>query len=482
MKNKFYVTTPIYYVNDKPHIGHAYTTIIADVLARYYRNKLGEENVYFLTGTDEHGAKIFEAAKKENISPEEFTNNISIKFKKAWSNLDISNNFFIRTTDKNHKKIVTNILYKLKEADVLYESDYKGLYCISCERFLVDSDLVEGKCSYHNRKPEELLEKNWFFKLNKYLPKIKKLIESGELIIYPEGRKKEVLGLIDKQDLPNFSISRSKKSVPWGINLPWDEDQKVYVWIDALSNYITALNYPDGKNYNKFWPADIQLIALDILKFHALYWPAILLALNIPLPKSLYIHGFFTINGKKMSKTLGNVIDPNDLVEKYGAESTKYLILSQFSFGSESNIKIEKFLIKYNSDLVNGLGNLVNRVTNMIEKYLEGHINIDFIELPFIEEANKKIEKLNFRGALLDIWYIIKKDNSIIDMQKPWELFKNNDKEKLKNILQDLALDLYNIGLMLHSFMPKKSKEIINIITNKKVIKPKEPLFPRLIN
>ncbi len=482
MKNKFYITTPIYYVNSKPHIGQAYTTIVADVLARYYRNKLGEENVYFLTGTDEHGIKIFEAAEKEGLSPQKFTNNISREFKKTWQNLNISNDFFIRTTDKKHKKIVIDILEKLKKKDLLYEADYKGLYCVGCEKFLTINDLVDGKCSDHDREPEELAEKNWFFKLRKFLPEIKKLIDSGELIIYPEGRKKEVLGLITKQNLQDFSISRSKKFVPWGIDLPWDQDQKVYVWIDALSNYITALDYPKGENYKKFWPADIQLMALDILKFHTLYWPAICLALDIPLPKALYIHGFFTIDNKKMSKSLGNIINPNDLVEKYGADASKYLILSQFSFGSESNINKDEFLVKYNSDLVNGLGNLVNRVTNMIEKYLKGNINIEFKELFFIEEINKKIEELNFRGALLDIWKVIQKDNTIIDKEKPWELFKNNSLEELNNILQELALDLYNIGLALQSFMPQKSKEIVGIITNKKVIKPEKPLFPRLNN
>ena len=376
MPDKFYTTTPIYYVNDKPHIGHAYTTIVADVLARYWRTKIGEDNVFFLTGTDEHGAKVAEVAKKNNVSPQQFTDQIAQQYKEAWANLDISNNDFIRTTEDRHKKIVVNILNKLKEAGVLYEADYKGLYCVGCEKFITESELVDGKCPNHNTEPETLAEKNWFFKLSDYLPKIKKSIESGELIIYPEARQKEVLGLI-KQNIPDFSISRSKKSVPWGIDLPWDKEQKIYVWVDALSNYITTLGYPDGDDYKKYWPADVQLMGLEILKFHALYWPAILMALNIPLPKALYIHGFFTINGQKMSKSLGNVISPNELVEQYGAEVTKYLILSQFSFGSESDIKIEEFPVKYNADLVNGLGNLINRVTNMVEQYLDGNIGIE---------------------------------------------------------------------------------------------------------
>ena len=328
MKEKFYVTTPIYYVNDKPHIGHAYTTIIADVLARYYRGKIGKENVFFLTGTDEHGAKIAEAAEKNNVSPQEFTDQISTLFKEAWKNLEIENDYFIRTTDDDHKKTVVDILKSLKEAktpqgnDVLYEGEYEGLYCVGCEKFMTENDLVDGKCPDHNKEPEKLSEKNWFFKLGDFLPAIKQKIESGELIIYPEGRKKEVLGLI-KQGMPDISISRSSKSVSWGIDIPWDDDQKTYVWVDALSNYITALGYPDGENFKKFWPADVHLMALEILKFHTLLWPAMLMAMDVELPKSMYVHGFFTIDGQKMSKTLGNVISPNELVEKYGAEVTK---------------------------------------------------------------------------------------------------------------------------------------------------------------
>ena len=482
MEEKKYITTPIYYVNDKPHLGHAYTTIVADVLSRYYKNKLGKDNAYFLTGTDEHGAKIAEAADKAGISPQEFTDNISEEYKKAWENLGISYNQFIRTTSDKHKDIVIKILNTLKEKDIIYKDNYEGLYCIGCEKFLTDNDLEDGKCPDHNKEPELLKEENWFFKLDEFLPKIKKVIESGELKIYPEGRKKEVLGLIDKQDLPNFSISRSKKSVPWGIDLPWDKDQKVYVWIDALSNYITSLEYPDGEEFKKFWPADIQLLAVDILKFHAIFWPAILMALDIPLPKALYIHGFFTVNGKKMSKTLGNVISPNELVDKYGAEASKYLILSQFSFGNESDIKVNEFDAKYNADLVNGLGNLVNRITNMIENYLDGDIGLDKIpELALVNNVNNNIEELKFRDALLDIWKEIQKSNILIDQKKPWVLAREDKLDEVKDILQELTISIYNIALCLKPFMPEMSKKILDIITAKSIKKPKKPLFERLI-
>ncbi len=482
MQEKKYITTPIYYVNDKPHLGHAYTTIVADILNKYYVNKLGKDNTYFLTGTDEHGAKIAEASDKAGISPQEFTDNISEEYKKAWENLGISYNQFIRTTSDKHKDIVIKILNTLKEKDIIYKDNYEGLYCIGCEKFLTDNDLEDGKCPDHNKEPELLKEENWFFKLDEFLPKIKKVIESGELKIYPEGRKKEVLGLIDKQDLPNFSISRSKKSVPWGIDLPWDKDQKVYVWIDALSNYITSLEYPDGEEFKKFWPADIQLLAVDILKFHAIFWPAILMALDIPLPKALYIHGFFTVNGKKMSKTLGNVISPDELVDKYGAEASKYLILSQFSFGNESDIKVNEFDAKYNADLVNGLGNLVNRITNMIENYLDGDIGLDKIpELALVNNVNNNIEELKFRDALLDIWKEIQKSNILIDQKKPWVLAREDKLDEVKDILQELTISIYNIALCLKPFMPEMSKKILDIITAKSIKKPKKPLFERLI-
>ncbi len=480
---KFYITTPIYYVNDKPHIGHAYTTIVADVLARFHRGKLGRDQVFFLTGTDEHGAKVAEAATKANLSPQKFTDQVSARFKDTWKNLAIDYNHFIRTTDASHEKIVVEILKKLKDSGHLYDGDYEGLYCVGCERFISESELVDGKCPDHNRVPEKLVEKNWFFNLQKFLPKIKSAIESGGLAIYPQTRKNEVLGLIDKQALPDFSISRSKQAVPWGIDLPWDKDQKTYVWVDALSNYITALDYPKGKDFEKFWPADVQVLGLDILKFHAVYWPAMLMALDLPSPKKLAIHGYFTIDGKKMSKSLGNAIDPDDLVKIYGAEATKYLILSQFSFGQESDIKVEDFSVKYNADLVNGLGNLVNRVTNMVEKYLAG--DIDIKNWPSDLVGQEEIGNLRFKEALGLIWQLIQKDNALIDENKPWQLGaseSSGDKAKLKKLLQELIMDLYIIAKSFQAFMPMKSQAIVDIVEAKNVQKPTEPLFPRLNN
>ncbi|MBT7552917.1 methionine--tRNA ligase [bacterium] len=486
-KKKYYITTPIYYVNDQPHIGHAYTTIVADVLARFYRQK--GDDVYFLTGTDEHGAKIAESAVKAGVDPQIFTDQVSQQFQDAWAKLEIEHDQFIRTTDDKHKQIVTEILNKLKIAktpqgnDVVYEADYKGLYCVGCEKFITENELDNGLCPDHNKAPEQVTEKNWFFKLQDFLPTIIEKIKSGELVIYPESRKNEVLGLMEKQDLPDFSISRSAKAVSWGIDLPWDENQKAYVWVDALSNYITALDYPDGAAFKKYWPADNQVMALDILKFHAVYWPAILLALGVELPKQLNIHGFFTIDGKKMSKTLGNVIHPDELVDKYGAEVTKYLILSQFSFGSESDIKVEEFAVKYNADLVNGLGNLVNRVTKMTEDYLDGKATVKSSDNKLAEVVNKNLEHLKFREALLEIWRVIQSSNALVDETKPWALAKSEnekDKELLKGTLIKLNQDLYSVALALQAFMPKKSQQILDILTADKIQKPNTPLFERL--
>ncbi|MFH1456621.1 MAG: methionine--tRNA ligase, partial [Patescibacteria group bacterium] len=366
---KYYITTPIYYVNDKPHIGHAYTTVVADVLARWRRQQ--GDDVFYLTGTDEHGTKVAQSAEAQNKSPQEFCDEVSQIFKDRWQNLNISNDHFIRTTDKDHKERVKEIFTKLKNTttpkgnEVIYAGEYKGLYCTGCEKFLTDKEIVDGKCPDHKTVPEELSEKNYFFRLSDYKEILEEKIKKDEFKILPISRKNEALALLDFID--DFSVSR--ETVKWGIDLPFDKTQKSYVWVDALSNYITAIGYPDKMDeFNKWWPADAHLMAQDILKFHAIYWPAMLLALDIPLPKLEYIHGFFTIDGQKMSKSLGNVIDPDELVDKYGIDPTRYLLLSQFSFGQEADIQAERFPEKYNADLANGLGNLVARISNLLEK------------------------------------------------------------------------------------------------------------------
>jgi len=475
MTKKFYITTPIYYVNDKPHIGHAYTTIAADVLARYHK-RLGED-VFFLTGTDEHGDKVAEAAKKAGKSPQEFTDQVVKDFQKAWTKLNIEYDDFIRTTEERHKKGVAKFLTKLKEVNTIYQDDYKALYCQGCEDFIFKKDLIDGKCSYHGKEPELISEKNYFFKLVDFLPQVKELIENDKILIKPKERKKEVLSLL-KQDLGNLSISRQK--VKWGIDLPFDKKQRVYVWVEALQNYITALGYGgDEKNFKKYWPADIHLIAKDIVKFHAIFWPALLLAVGLELPKKVFVHGFFTVEGKKMSKTLGNVIDPIYLVDKYGVDVVRYFLLREISFGQDGDFSIKRLEERYNSDLANGLGNLVSRVLTLSEKVnvQVGDSNKEFsLKIESTREKYQKaIEEIKFNEALEAVWQLISFCDEQIEKTKPWELIKN-DQNKAKKILSNLLVSIKEIANLIEPFMPETSKKILEQIKkNKSAI-----LFPRL--
>ncbi len=477
MSSKFYITTPIYYVNDKPHIGHAYTTLAADVLARWHRQN--NDEVFFLTGTDEHGTKVAQSAEKQGKTPQEFCDEIAAIFKSRWEHLNISKSYFIRTTDKIHEERVKQIFVQLKNVktpkgnDAIYEDFYEGFYCTGCEKFLTEKEMVNGKCPYHNQKPERLSEKNYFFRLSDYKDIIRQKILDDEFKILPIGRKNEALSMLEFVD--DFSISR--ESVRWGIELPFDKSQKSYVWIDALSNYITAIGYPDKMDeFNKWWPADVHLMAQDILKFHTIYWPAILLALKLPLPKVEYIHGFFTIDGKKMSKSIGNVIDPDELVNKYGSDAARYLLLSQFSFGQEADIQVERFPEKYNADLANGLGNLVARVSSLLEK--------NNLELSLERENDKrlkksfdmKMEKYKFSEAIKILWDRFHKCDEAITKNKVWEL---KDKNATKKILKPIAQDILNIAYLLQPFMPNVAKEII-VQFSAKQIKKGKPLFPRI--
>jgi len=474
-KEKFYVTTPIYYVNDVPHIGHAYTTVAADVLARYYRIMIGADNVYFLTGTDEHGAKIAQAAEKQNKSPKAFTDEAAAKFQLAWDSLSISYDDFIRTTEKRHKEIVVDFWNKLKDAKtpkgnpVVYEDEYEGLYCIGCESFKTEDDLVDGKCPDHNKEPELVKEKNYFLRLQDYEKKLKELIETGELNILPEGKKNEILGLI-KTGLKDVAISRQK--VKWGIPVPFDKEQTTYVWIDALSNYISALGGLKSKLYKKFWPADVHLMAKDILKFHAVIWPCMLLALDLPLPKLVFAHGFFTIDGQKMSKTIGNVIAPDELVSKYGTDATRYLLLSQFGFGTDGDFAKERLDDIYNAALANEFGNLVSRTVSMTEKYFSGQVpkyNVEydkFFQFDLQTDWNRYdffMANLKFDEALNVIWENIRRCNAYIDKEKPWEL-NNTDKDVLADVMYNLLETIRQTAIMILPFMPQTCEEIMKIL------------------
>ncbi len=477
MKKKFLITTPIYYVNDKPHIGHAFTTLAADVLTRYLRIK--GQKVFFLTGTDEHGAKIAQGAEKLGIEPKRFCDKNSELFKNTWKNLNINYSHFIRTTDKIHEKTVKTFLKKLQEKRAVYEKEYRGIYCTGCERFLTKKELVNGKCPNHRIKPEEVSEKNYFFKLRDYLKQVENLIKKNKLKIEPDYAKKETLGLF-KQKLDDFSISRQKEKVKWGIELPFDKDQITYVWIDALLNYITG----DGsKEFEKYWKDGcvIHLLAKDILKFHAIFWPAMLLAIDHKIPSKEFIHGFFTINGQKMSKTLGNIIDPNNMIKKFGIDATRYLLLSQFPFGQDGDIKEDRFIEKYNADLANGLGNLISRVLKLaIENNIKLSKSISSKE--FLEKIKntkdkykQNIETFKLYEALREIWRLISFCDGYIEKNKPWKLVKT-DKKKLKEVLSNLLYCIFEIANLIEPFLPETSEKIKKQLKSGK----SKILFPRI--
>lgn len=473
---RFYITTPIYYVNDKPHLGHAYTTLAADVLARFHKAR--GEDVFFLTGTDEHGAKVAASAEAAGKTPQAFANENSEKFRLAFKTLGIESTDFIRTTEPRHEQAVQAFMAKLREKDVLYEKDYEGLYCTACERFYTEKELVDRHCPIHRRPVERIKERNVFFRLSRYLAEVQKAITSDALQIFPIERKQEALGLI-AQGIEDFSVSREK--VKWGIPFPGKEGQTMYVWVEALQNYLSALGYPDGAQFKKFWPADVQLMAKDILKFHAIYWPALLMAAGLPLPKTLFIHGFFSIDGEKMSKTTGNVIDPVALVDEFGVDAARYLLLSPFPFGQDGDLKRERFREKYNADLANGLGNLFARVTKMVSQYLGGKVRgtTGDVDSRF-QRTKEQTEALDFYGALETTWRIIAEENVAIDRAKPWGLAKDESKKgELAAFLGERIAVLGQLAHVLAPYMPDTAEKILAALSSEGIEKG-ESLFPRL--
>ncbi|PJB98939.1 MAG: methionine--tRNA ligase, partial [Candidatus Nealsonbacteria bacterium CG_4_9_14_0_8_um_filter_36_17] len=360
---KFYITTSIAYTNTPPHIGYALELIQADVLARYHRI-LGKK-VFFLTGTDEHGQKVVKAAEEAEKEPKEFTDKITARFKLLTKVLNLSNTDFIRTTDeKRHWPVAREVWLKLKENGDIYKKNYKGLYCVGCEAFITKKDLINGKCKIHQKEPEVVEEENYFFRLSKYSKQIKEIIKKDNVKIIPEERKNEMLNFVS-QGLEDVSFSRPRKDLKWGIPVPDDNSQTIYVWADALINYISALDYPNGENFKKYWPADVHCLGKDILRFHSTIWLGMLLSLGLELPKNIFVHGFITSNGQKMSKSLGNVIDPFELVKKYGTDAVRYFLLREITPTEDGDFTYEKFEARYNSDLASGLGNLVARVLTL---------------------------------------------------------------------------------------------------------------------
>lgn len=487
--SKFYITTPIYYASGEPHIGHAFATIYADIISRY-KKAVGFET-FFLAGMDEHGSKIAEKAKSENKKPQQYVDETVKKYIDLWRLLLIQNDDFIRTTSVKHKKGVLEFIRRLYEAGDIYEGDYEGLYCVGCENFILEKDLVNGLCPDHLKKPEIVREKNYFFNLKKYIPTIKKKILNNEIKIIPESRKNETLKMLES-GLPDFSISREK--VQWGISFPYNEKQTVYVWVEALMNYVSALDFPDGEKLKKFWPADFHIIGADINKFHSVFWPALLLSAKIPLPKKIFIHGLFTINGQKISKTLGNIINPVDLIERFGADATRYLLVSQFPATEHGNIKESEFTEKYNSDLANGVGNLFERVFAMVIKCGKTNkiLKNDFCE----EEAKKAISEIkekyefymeNFQlyEALREIFVLIKFFDRYINDKKPWEICKKDEGgPEVAKILNSLIFGVERIIAMLSFFMPQKMKDAENFLKKLKNgdigANNKLNLFPRI--
>jgi len=471
MKDKFYITTPIYYTNAKPHIGHAYTTIACDVLARWNREKLGKENVFFLTGTDEHGAKIEKKAKEEGRQPQEFVDGFAEIFQDLWKQLNISNDGFIRTTSPAHKAAVQKVLQTLYDNGSIYKGSYKGQYCMGCEQFKSENELVDGKCPDHNAIPEEMEEECYLMKMNVHQETLINKIKSDEFKIQPERYKKEILSFLESQKLEDVSISR--KNLAWGIPLPFDSEHTTYVWIDAFLNYLTGIGWDgDVKKVPEFWPADIEMIGKDILRVHATIWAATLLNLGLELPKSFVVHGHIQSGGKKMSKTLGNVIGIDEMIEKFGIDAARYLLMSGGTFGDDLDLTMERMTEKYNADLANGLGNLTSRVIKLAQ-------NFQFPISNFQSISNDKISKLinefNFDGALEYINGLVKDANKFIEDNKPWELAKN-DEAKFKEVMEKLLSDLEIISELLTPFMPETSAKIKTALETKVA----EPLFQRI--
>lgn len=466
---KYYLTTPIFYPSDNLHIGHTYTTVAADVVKKF--KKLQGYDVYFVTGSDEHGQKIQEKAKENGTTPKAYVDGIVADIKKLWEILEIDYDKFVRTTDSYHEEAVKKIFKKLYDKGEIYKSKYEGHYCTPCEAFWSESQLENGNCPDCGRSVHLASEEAYFFKLSKYRDKILKLYEDNPEFIQPESRKNEMVNNFLKKGLDDLCVSRT--SFDWGIKVDFDPDHVVYVWIDALSCYLTGLGYAseDESKMKEFWPADVHLVGKEIVRFHTIIWPALLMAMDLPLPKRVFGHGWILFEDDKMSKSKGNVIYPEPIIELYGIDAFKYFLLKEFSFGQDGSFQKEKFLQRLNSDLANDLGNLVNRTITMIEKYndgiipspsLEGEFDLSLIELgtSVADKVEENMDKLSFSVALEEIWKLIRRTNKYIDETGPWILAREENKARLDTVLCNLSESLRIISILIKPFMGKTSNEI----------------------
>lgn len=468
-KEKFYITTAIDYTNGKPHMGHVFEKILTDIIARYHRQK--GDDVYFLTGSDENGLKNQITAEENGVTPKEWVDKTVKDFTSMKEDFNLSYDSFIRTSDERHHKLVKEIWERCKEKGDIYKKNYKGLYCVGCEGFVKESDLVDGKCPNHNKAPEVIEEENWFFKLSNYKEQLKGIIEKQELSIYPKHRAKEILNILN--DLEDFSVSRPKEKLYWGVEVPDDPTQVMYVWFDALSNYVTGIDFSlDSEKFKKYWPADLHVIGKDITRFHIIYWPAMLLSAGIELPKAILAHGFVNSGGKKMSKSLGNSIDPQEVLSRHGCDPLRFFITREIPTTEDGDFTFERFDERYNTDLANSLGNLVSRVTNIADKN-----EIKFVDLN-LEKINidEFFHEYRLDRALEKIWEKIYEANKYVDDEKPWSI--KDDPEKLNNVINNLLNQIKSIGEALAPFMPETSEKILNIFDGEKILKA-DPLFPR---
>ncbi len=498
--NKYYITTPIYYANDEPHIGHSYTTILADVLTRYHKS-IGEET-FFLTGLDEHGLKVQQAAEVNNIDPQTHCDQMAPKWKTLWEKLHIQYSDFIRTTEPRHEKVVQSVLEKVNAAGDIYIDEYGGHYCVGCERFYTEKELEDGKCPQHEKELEFITEKNYFFKMSKYQQKLIDHIHANPEFLQPEHRKNEILGFL-RQPLEDLCISRPKSRLSWGVELPFDKDYVTYVWFDALLNYVTGPGYgSDMDSFEKWWPEAIHLIGKDILMTHAIYWPTMLMSAGIPLPKTIFAHGWWLMEESKMSKSLGNVVNPMELIDEYGVDPVRYYLMREMVLGQDSSFTMESFIKRYNSDLANDFGNLLSRVSRLIEKNFDGKLpeyhqptsaedEIKKNGESTAEKVNKLVSEMRINEAIEETMQFIRSVNRYMEQQAPWKLVKT-DKEAAGRVLMTAAEGIRLGAVLLEPVMPNRTEIVLNTLNTKNKtlqwdglisgseLKKHSSLFPRI--